>query len=306
MKALQDLELFIRTADHGSISAAARSLDMTPATASAALKRLEAEVGAPLFLRSTRNLRLTQAGERFLPQCRLALLNLRAACAELSAAGTEIRETLQVSVSSDLGRNLILPWLEEFLLDYPSVRLRIQLSDRIADVYRDPVDIAFRYGMPPDSQLIALPLELSGRRLLCAAPAYVEKHGMPESPAELSTELGRHRSLCFTLDEYVHDRWRFTRGQQSLSVDTDAWRISDDGEAVHRWALAGLGIACKSRLDIALDLAAGRLIELCPDWQGEAVPLYMLCADRRQLSPLVTAMRSFIETRCRLLHGAAL
>ncbi len=301
MKALQDLDLFVRTADHGSISAAARSLDMTPATASAALKRLETEVGAALFLRSTRHLRLTQAGERFLPQCRQALLNLRSACADVAADGKEIRETLQVSVPSDLGRNLLLPWLEEFLLDYPGVKLRIQVSDRIADVYREPVDIAFRYGTPPDSQLIALPLAPAVRRILCASPAYVQQHGMPTHPDELAATLGKHRTLCFTLGDYVHDRWRFTRSKETITVATDAWRISDDGEAVHRWALAGLGIAYKSHMDMALDLAAGNVIELCPEWQCESAPLYMLCADRRQLSPLVAALRVFIQHRCQAL-----
>jgi DNA-binding transcriptional LysR family regulator len=171
MKALSDLDIFVRTADNASLSATARALDLTPAAASAALKRLEAELGVPLFLRSTRSLRLTPHGERFLAQGRPALQALQQAGAQLAAGEQGFKGLLKLSAPSDLGRNVLLPWLDEFQTAYPEVELRLQLSDRMANVFSEPVDAAFRYGKPPDSSLVALPLALENRRVLCASPA---------------------------------------------------------------------------------------------------------------------------------------
>ncbi|HTH41118.1 MAG TPA: LysR family transcriptional regulator [Rhodocyclaceae bacterium] len=296
MKALQDLDIFVKTADSGSLSAAARVLDISPAVASAALKRLETELGAALFVRSTRSLRLTQAGESFLLRSRQALEALRLGREEL-VDGEALRGDLQLSLPSDLGRNVMLPWLDEFLALHPAVRLRLQLSDRRADVYREPVDVAVRYGELPDSNLVALPLAADCRRVLCASPDYLARHGAPANPQALAG----HACLCFMLSDYVHDHWRFQRGDEALTVRVDPSRVADDGDAVRRWALAGQGIAFKSQLDAADDLAAGRLVTLCPDWLGEPAPLYLICADRRQLSPVVQALRTFLVEKCRAL-----
>lgn len=294
MKALQDLEIFVRTVETGSLSATARALEITPAAASVALKRLEAELQAPLFVRSTRSLRLTEAGERFLGHCRVALAALRDGQAALSEARQQVRGTLQISAPSDLGRNALLGWLEEFRARYPEVRFRLQLSDRNADLYRQPVDIAIRYGEPGDSQLIALPLAPGNCRVLCASPAYLARHGTPASPQELAA----HACLCFMIGDDVHDRWRFRRGEERLSVKVPATQVANDGDVVRRWAVAGQGIACKSQLDFVDDLAAGRLVRLCPDWEGDPAPLHLVCADRRLLTPAVSLLRDFIRERC--------
>lgn len=297
MKALQDLEIFIRTADSGSLSAAARQLDISPAVASAALKRLETELGAALFVRSTRSLRLTRAGEGFLARCRQAVETLRLGREEMASGDEAIRGDLHLSLPSDLGRNVLLPWLDEFLALYPLVRLRLQLSDRRSDIYREPVDVAVRYGELPDSNLVALPLSTDCRRVLCASPDYLVRHGKPATPQALAG----HDCLCFMLSDYVHDQWRFCRDGEALTVRVNPVRVADDGDVVRRWALAGQGIAYKSQLDAAEDLAAGRLIALCPEWQGEPAPLYLICADRRQLSPVVQALRNFLVARCKSL-----
>lgn len=193
MKALQELDIFVRTVDNGSLSATARALDLTPAATSAALKRLEAELGVQLFVRSTRSLRLTPHGELFLEQCRPALAALQQVSQQLAAGEQSLRGVLKLSAPSDLGRNLLLPWLDEFQNLHPQVDIRLQLSDRMANVYSEPVDAAFRYGKPPDSSLVALPLAPSNRRVLCASPAYLAKHGAPATPHELTG----HDCLCF-------------------------------------------------------------------------------------------------------------
>ena len=298
MKALGDLDIFVRTSDNGSLSATARALDLTPAAASAALKRLEAELGVQLFLRSTRSLRLTPQGERFLAQCRPALEALQQAGAQLAAGGRALKGLLKLSAPSDLGRNVLLPWLDAFQAQYPGVDIRLQLSDRMANVYSDPVDAAFRYGKPPDSSLVALPLALDNRRVLCAAPAYLARHGAPAAPQDLAD----HACLCFMLGDEVNDRWRFTRaGTAALSVRVRSANVANDGDAVRRWALLGKGIAYKSGLDVADDLAAGRLQALCVDWATEAVPLFLVVPGRRQLTPLVRCLHHFMAPRCQEL-----
>ncbi|WP_159912747.1 LysR family transcriptional regulator [Pantoea sp. 18069] len=295
MKALSDLDIFVRTADNGSLSATARALDLTPAAASAALKRLELELGVQLFLRSTRSLRLTPHGEQFLAQCRPALVALQQAGAQLAQGEQALKGVLKLSAPSDLGRNVLLPWLNEFQELYPGVDIRLQLSDRMANVYSDPVDAAFRYGKPPDSSLVALPLAPSNRRVLCAAPAYLARHGAPATPHA----LGGHACLCFMLGEEVNDRWCFAlAGAPAISVRVKSANVANDGDAVRRWALLGKGICYKSGLDVTSDLAQGRLQALCTDWTTEAVPLFLVVPGRRQLTPLVRRLHEFIAQRC--------
>jgi len=297
MKALLDLDIFVRTVESGSLSASARALDITPAAASASLKRLEAELQAPLFVRSTRSMRLTGEGERFLAYCRVALDALREGQAALSAERQQIRGTLQIAAPSDLGRNVLLPWLDDFRARYPEIRYRLHLSDRMADLYRQPVDVAIRYGEPADSSLIALPLAPDTRRVLCASPGYLAQHGAPQTPRDLDA----HDCLRFMTGEDVHDRWRFRRGAERITVRARGGHVSNDGDIVRRWALASEGIAYKSTLDVAGDLAAGRLQALCSDWEGEPTPLLLVCADRRLLTPAVGLLRDFIRERCTAL-----
>jgi DNA-binding transcriptional LysR family regulator len=291
---LQDLELFVHTADAGSLSAAARLLELSPAVASASLKRLETDLHAALFVRTTRSLRLTPEGERLLATSRPLLDGLREAEEELAAGRADVQGRLSISMPSDLGRNLLLPWLDDFQDRHPRVQLHVQLSDRLADIYREPVDVAIRYGKPQDSSLVALPLMRGNHRVLCAAPSYLSRRGTPLSPEELA----HHNCLCFMLDDSLYNHWRFQQEGKELVVQVRGDRAASDSDAVRRWALAGKGIIYRARLDVAQDLSAGRLQTLCPAWLGEEVPLYLTCADRRQLSPAVRLLREFLEMRC--------
>ena len=287
---LRDLELFVTTAAQGGLSAAARLLDISPAVASASLKRLETDLGTALFVRTTRSMRLTVAGERLLARCRPLLDGLREAEEELRASETTIEGQLQISMPSDLGRHVVLPWLNDFQALHPGIRLRLQLTDRLADIYREPVDIALRFGKPRDSGMVALPLLEDNRRVLCAAPAYLARRGIPASPRELVA----HNCLCFMLDETVNDRWRFRKGDEEIEVAVRSDRVADDSEIVRRWALDGLGLCSRSRIDVQADLARGALRAVCADWEGSNVPLYMVLADRRRVSPAVRVLREFL------------
>lgn len=293
IKHLADLELFITTAQCGSLSAAARSLGISPAVASAALKRLEAYLGVLLFVRTTRSLRLTAQGERLLARSQPLLQELSDLAAELVAGHSLIRGELSLSLPSDLGRNVILPWLDAFQEAHPGLRLRVQLSDRIADVMREPVDVAIRYGQPPDSSQVALPLVMDNRRVLCAAPAYLASHGTPTSPVELS----QHNCLCFRVGDALHNRWRFTRDGEMLEIEVNGNRSADDADAVRHWTVSGYGICYRSWLDVGRDVLAGRLTVICQEWQGESLPLNLICPDRRQLSPAIRLLREHLQHR---------
>ncbi|WP_251864741.1 LysR family transcriptional regulator [Achromobacter sp. Marseille-Q4962] len=293
MVRFDDLRIFVAAADLGGFSAAARELDVTPAVASAALKRLEAAVDARLFVRSTRSIRLTADGERYLEHARAALAALEAGRNALARDKTAVGGTLSVSVPSDLGRNVLLPWLDEFQARHPRVHFQVRISDRLADLYRQPVDLAVRYGTPDDSSLVALPVAEHNRRVVCASPAYLQRHGVPRTPADLR----RHNCLSFVLGETLHDRWRFERDGAPLTVPVQGDRAGDDGELVRRWALAGRGVAYKSRFDVLADLRAGRLVPLLPGYGTEPSPVYLLCVHRMLLSPAVKRLRDYLRER---------
>ncbi|HCH76977.1 MAG TPA: LysR family transcriptional regulator, partial [Pseudomonas sp.] len=179
MLRIDDLQLFVRTADSGSLSAAARGLDVSPAVASTALKRLEASLSVRLFVRSTRSLRLTAEGEAYLLHARAALASLDEGAQVLAGGREAISGVLQLSAPSDFGRNVLLPWLDEFQASHPQLQVRLLLGDGLTDLFRQPVDIVLRYGAPEDSSLVALPVAGENRRVLCASPAYPQRHGEP-------------------------------------------------------------------------------------------------------------------------------
>lgn len=301
MLRFDDLQLFVTTADLGNLSAAARRLDISPAVASAALKRLEQQLEARLFSRSTRSLRLTPEGELFLGHARLALQSLDDGRQQLAGSKVGISGPLQLSAPSDFGRNTLLPWLDEFQQAHPQVQLRLLLGDRVADLFREPVDIALRYGAPEDSSLVALPVAASNRRVLCAAPLYLHTHGTPQTVDELS----EHNCLLYMLSGRLHDRWRFSDGKREQGISVKGDRVSDDADVVRRWAVSGAGLVYKSWLDVAGDVRAGRLQVLLPELRGEPTPLNLICAHRAQLSKPVLLLREFVQIRCAELLAQA-
>jgi len=290
---LEDLVIFISAADNGSLSAAARQLDLTPAVASAGLKRLETELGTRLLARSTRSLRLTPDGERYLEYARGVMEQVEAGQNAVAHGRKMIGGTVSLSIPSDLGRNVLAPWLDDFQAQHPDVSFQVHIGDHVTDMFRSPVAVAVRYGVPEDSSLVALPLAPDNRRVLCAAPGYFARHGKPATPADLS----RHNCLRFALSDTLHDRWTFHRGDEASVVNVHGNRSSDDGELVRRWAVAGHGLAYKSRLDVLADIKAGRLETALDAFQGEGAPLHLVCAHRTMLSPTVNALRDWLRDR---------
>ncbi|HTH59735.1 MAG TPA: LysR family transcriptional regulator [Paraburkholderia sp.] len=294
---LDDVQIFVHTVDYGSFSEAARQLHLAPAHASAAVQRLEKALDTRLFTRSTRSMQLSEAGERYLPHARAMIGALEQGEQALANGRGALSGPLRLSAPSDFGRNLLLPWLDDFQHRHPGLSLHVKVSDRAADLIRQPLDAAVRYGALADSSLVAMKLVDNNRRALCAAPSYVERHG---APAKVE-DLRRHNCLRYVWSEQIHERWRFTPPGGERTVAVTGNRISDDADAVRRWAIAGEGLVYKSRLDLIPDLQAGRLVELFPPEHGEPAPLHLICAHRAQLSPAINELHAFLRERCSAL-----
>lgn len=275
---LSQLQLFVRLADAGNLSAAARQLQLTPAAASAALKRLEAALSVRLVERSTRSMRLTPEGELLREHAERALGVLDDARSLLGAQRERLEGELHLATPVDLGREVLSPMLEGFLARHPGLRLAMHVSDVRQDLVRERVDIAVRYGELHDSSLVARRLHVT-QSTLVAAPAYIDRHGAPQHPSELV----RHNCLALHRAERPHLQWVFQRDGTELTVKVTGNRRADDGGLVREWAVQGLGIAQKARLDVMGDLKAGRLVELMPQWQGLRYPLHAIVPAQRHL-----------------------
>jgi DNA-binding transcriptional LysR family regulator len=290
---IDDLQVFVTTTDAGSLSAAARLLDISPALASVAVQRLEASLGVRLFVRSTRRLRLSDDGERYLSHARQALEALDNGELVLAQGRDEICGTLRLSMPSDIGRNLLLPWLDEFQQLHPKVLLHLRVSDQVADLFTEHLDASIRYGQLADSSLVSLALAPSNRRTVCASPDYIARHGRPETPAE----LGGHNCLRYVMGEQTFERWSFQTPQGVETVQVLGNRTSDDADIVRRWAVSGLGVVYKSKLDVMDDIRSGRLVEIFPPDYGQPAPLQLVCAHRTSLTPAVQVLRGFLAAR---------
>jgi len=289
---LEDLQVILKVARFHSITAAATHLDMRVATASAALKRVEKALGAELFIRTTRRLRLSSAGERYIPQCEQALLMLDQARQNMKDDLDIVDGELRIAMSSDLGRNLVIPWLDEFMENYPDVSLRSHVSDSNIDFYRDSVDIAIRYGMPSDVNLYGFKIcNIPG--LLCATPAYLDKNGTPKHPHDLPL----HNGLFYQLYDVIHDIWEFSHAGTTHKIKMSGNRASNDGDLVRRWCVAGKGLAVKSCLDMAADLLSDRVINVMPEFKPRSTELWLICPSRQSITPAVRLLRDTFKEK---------
>ncbi|MCT4712276.1 LysR family transcriptional regulator [Enterobacteriaceae bacterium H11S18] len=300
MLRLEDLTLFVRASALNSFSETAREAGLQPAQVSTAIKRLEKILNVRLFARSTRSLRLTPEGENWLPYAIEALQALETGMEQIQPANDEVRGVLQIAVPSDLGRNIMLRVFQAFRHRHPALQLKILFSDQIADVFKDPVDIAFRYGINDDASFVALPLAPNNRRVIVASPGYLERFGAPKTVADLA----HHNALTYLLKGRVFDKWTFTQDGNVHHVAVKGSMMSDDAEVIRRLAISGEGIAFKSWLDVSEDVAAGRLKVLLEQYQGDAVPLSLICPHRKQLSATVRLLHEAVKQRCdALLEG---
>ncbi|MEQ5839766.1 LysR family transcriptional regulator [Paraburkholderia acidicola] len=294
MDNLGDIRLFVEAAKLGGLSAAGRKLGLTPAAASARLAKLEAQLKARLFERTTRQLRLTDEGRLYLSCCQQALQALDDAEAALQAGQNVVRGKVRISATSDFGRNLLMHWLDEFNELYPEVTFALTLSDSLSNLVQEDIDLAIRFGVPPDSSLVARPLA-PNPRVLCASPDYVARHGEPKDPLDLT----RFDCIVLVTASGPVNEWRFTRGDevQHYTVPLDTSRETNDGAIAREWALRGYGIVIKSMWDVEADLRADGLRVLLPEWRYPDAPLHALYHRNRFMAPRVRVLLDFLSER---------
>ena len=182
---------------------------------------------------------------------------------------------------------------------HPALRLRLLFSDQLTDVFKDPVDVAFRYGNNDDASFISLPVAPENRRVLVASPEWIARHGEPQTLEELS----QHNALIYILRGRPFDRWSLSLDGVVQQQKVSGTVMSDDAEVIRRLAIAGEGIAYKSMLDVSDDLRAGRLRRLLPRYQGDVVPLNLICPHRKQLSAAVRLLYEEVKSHCEGLNA---
>lgn len=287
-----DLNVLIHTARSGSLTGAAAALGITPAAASATLKRLETQLGTRLFERSTRAMRLTAQGQTLLDYAKRAFDLLAEGESQVTEDRGALVGTLRVAAPSDLARNTLLPWFSEFLALHPGLELSLSVGDRPLDVVRDEVDVALRLGTPPDSRLVARTLALSSP-VLCASPAYLLRHPAPHKPQDLL----QHNCLIFERGGKRHRQWRFAQNGNWTEVRVNGDRSVDDASLARDWAIAGVGVLLKSAVDLRSHLADGQLVRLLPDWDTEPYPLHALLPSGRFVPTRVRALVDFLAQK---------
>lgn len=293
MDRLGDISLFLRVLDLGSISAAARSLDLSVAVASQRLKRLEQQLGVRLLHRTTRRLHATPEGAALAEQGRVLVEDLEALATDLRRSGAEASGTLRITTSASFGRQYLSPLLPEFLGRHPKLRLSVDLDDRVQDLVSAGYDLAVRIGVLADSRLVARKIAVN-RRVLCASPAYIARHGEPAVPADLAA----HECLLLTGSLGRQDVWPLIdRDGRDSAVRVNGRFETNYGEVLRDAAVAGLGIALHSTWHVSDDLRAGRLRVLLPDCRIAESGIYAVMPQRRLVPLRVRAFVDFLEER---------
>lgn len=281
-----DYALFASIAAQGSLSAAGRALGLSPAMVSKRLARLEARLGARLVHRTTRRLALTPAGEAFHRDVLDILARIAAAEERVTGAARRPGGRLRVTAPTSFGRLHLAPGLHLFLDRWPDVQLELDLSDSYADLSDGTVDVAVRIAAQVPPGLVAHRLA-TNRRVLTASPAYLARHGTPET----IEALARHRLLAAT----GQLPWHLVAERRRRIVEGPSHVRTNSSELVRELALSGVGIALRSLWDVSDALNDGRLVQLLPEWEGvRDLGLYALHADARRPWPAVQAFVDFL------------
>ncbi|MGF1823478.1 LysR family transcriptional regulator [Vibrio splendidus] len=257
MDKFSDMAMFVGIVKHHGLAAAGRELGLSPATMTARLQALEERYGVKLLNRSTRHVSLTDSGELYYKACLEILDNVSEAENLIQNGVKEVKGSLKIAAPKDIGKQYILPILSEFCQQYPDVIPYLYLNDNLSNIAESGMDIVIRYGELVDSSLISRRLSPS-RRVLCASPEYLAKHGTPIKPQDLVD----HACLAMLRSNEELKTWHFQDHDMKKAVTVVPKRFSDDGEVIRYWALQGEGIALKSILDVQDDINNQRLVTL--------------------------------------------
>ncbi len=286
------MKVFVRVADSGGFAEAARQLDMGAPAVTRAVAGLETQIGTRLLIRTTRAVKLTEAGSRYLQDCRRILADIEEA--EAAAAGSFVTPTgmLTVSASVMFGRMFVLPLLGEYLQRNPAVTGRALLLDRITHLVDEGIDVAVRIAHLPDSSLRAIGVG-QVRRVVCAAPAYFERHGVPERPEALA----QHTVIAAT-SAWASLDWRFGRNSD-ISVRVNPKLSCNSNEAVIAAALDGWGLTRLLSYQVAPLVADGRLQVVLSAFEEPPLPVHVVHSEGRNAAAKVRAFVDLAVERLR-------
>ncbi len=294
MSYIESLRVFTRVVDLGSITSGGRDLRLTPAVASKRIKELENRLGVRLFNRTTRSLSPTEAGKVFYAEARKVLETLEAAEATVANFSQAPKGVIRVTAPLGAGRRIIAPLVPEFVGTYPGTEVRMRLSDRKVDIMADGLDVAFFIGTPTDSNM-KLRKIVDCDRVLCAAPSYLDRAGVPRTPRDLLRDSANCLLLRYPRSpEYF---WVLQTKSGPRKLDVAGRFDADDGDVLTSWALDGHGIINKPRFDVAEHLDSGALVEVLPDTPPVPSIFGCLYPHKKLLDPKVRAFVDFVVDR---------
>ncbi|GAB3425817.1 LysR family transcriptional regulator [Massilia solisilvae] len=281
---------FVTVARHQSFARAARELGMTPSSVSRLVKQLEAALGIVLINRTTRAMSLTEAGQRYYADCAAGFEQLRGAWERLRDEHELPQGTLRLSAPLVFGRSHVVPHLSGFMRAYPQIEIDLIMTDRYVDIVGEGVTLAIRIGRLEDSTLIAKKL-LPNRRILVAAPGYLQRHGEPASV----DDLARHDCLVSTAS-HDGEAWRLFGPEGERLVRPRPRARADNGDAVRQLAVDGHGIAFHSAVTMAPSMRAGELVQVLPAWAGRETGVYAVYP-ARALGPVARSFLDYLAAR---------
>ena len=294
MSYIDNIRTFVRVYELGNMSAAARDQRISAAVASSRIAQLEDHLGVRLFMRTTRQLNATEQGETFYEGACKILASIDDAEAAVTSITRSPRGLLHVAAPLGVGRRLIAPHIPAFKEEYPLIDLRLRLSDRKLDLTAEGLDVAFFLGLPEDSTLRIKKIA-DCPRVLCAAPASLEKRGVPDRPEALTD--GRHDCLNLRYPGAPEFQWQLETSGGIRKFAVKGPFESDDGDVLTSWAVHGHGITLKPVFEISEHLSSGRLVPVLQD--TPPIPIQMAClyTHRRHQDPKTRLFIDFMVDR---------
>jgi DNA-binding transcriptional LysR family regulator len=286
---LPALAAFARIVSAGSMSAAARELDVPLSVVSKRLAQLEKAVGVRLLQRTTRRQTLTEEGAQFHVRVLRILEEVEQAELLLTRSRQEVAGLLRVTAPGEFGRQHIAPIVADFQRLHPALAVQLELTDAVVNLLETGQDLAIRFGSLQDSTMIARRLA-PNYRVACASPAYLAQYGAPTHPAE----LGQHR--CILIGDQRRAEWRF-QGTEPVTVRVNGAIVTNDGQAAHEFALQGAGIVVKSIWDVGDDLLQRRLQRVLPAHTMPTAPLQAIFPHSQNMAPRVRAFIDYLQVR---------
>lgn len=303
MSYLDNVRVFVRVVELGTLSAAGRDQRVTPAVASNRVKELERHLGVRLFNRTTRKLSPTEHGRVFYDGAVKIIEAVNEAEAAIADLSRNPKGSLRITAPLGIGRRLIAPGVPEFHDRYRDIEVRLRLSDHNIDILSEGVDVAFKLGVLEDSNLRMRGI-LNCERVLCAAPAYLEQRGMPADADALIAD--RHDCLLLRYPGSKEYYWTLQTAGGARKFEVGGPYDSDDGDVLTQWALEGRGIINKPLFEVKHHLDDGTLTEILQETPPTPVQLAAIYPHKRFQDPKVRLMIDFMAERCQRLIGRIL